>query len=598
MSLVQHLSAIDGVDREPEADEGEDFISIRRKISYDVLQPPNEGIPVAELRPGSLAYDHSPSKRIIQVIVTVLACWSASGIVFGFAALKPVLVEEGVYRERCTPPEIEEGLELCSQQDLRYVSHRESPDSRKKLGSDDDRLNLFFTIASITANVSALPVGTILDRCGSRVCWLIGAILLAIGGVIMSFAFHIPSFDGYIPGNFFLALAGTFLFVPSFQIANAFPKYAGSIVALVTGAFDASAAVFLIYRLVYEATARRFTPDKFFLGYLIVPVLIIFALVTVMPKRDYVSTLQLENRIERAEDATYDVHDSDDDIDSQSELNRIRKKRADLRKRRLRQIDTVLGDKDERQLRADKEEDRQQTSWVWGVLHGLPAHTQMATPWFILITLMTVLQMIRMNYFIATIRSQYEFMLGSAAEADKIGAFFDIALPVGGVLFTPVIGFLLDRLSVPAMLGLIVLFTTVIGVLNSIPAIWAGYMTVILFVLLRPLYYSAMSDYTTKVFGFATFGRVYGAIICLSGIANFSQYGLDSLTHHTFDGNPIPINAALAIAGFIVGSALVGYVLVAVQRLREQARVHEEERDRLLLEEDEEEEDEWDDGYR
>lgn len=425
--------------------------------------------------------------------MTVLACWSASGIVFGFAALKPVLVEEGVYRERCTPAEIEEGLELCSQQDLRYVSHRESPDSRKKLGSDDDRLNLFFTIASITANVSALPVGTILDRCGSRVCWLIGAILLAIGGVIMSFAFHIPSFDGYIPGNFFLALAGTFLFVPSFQIANAFPKYAGSIVALVTGAFDASAAVFLIYRLVYEATARRFTPDKFFLGYLIVPVLIIFALVTVMPKRDYVSTLQLENRIERAEDATYDVHDSDDDIDSQSELNRIRKKRADLRKRRLRQIDTVLGDKDERQLRADKEEDRQQTSWVWGVLHGLPAHTQMATPWFILITLMTVLQMIRMNYFIATIRSQYEFMLGSAAEADKIGAFFDIALPVGGVLFTPVIGFLLDRLSVPAMLGLIVLFTTVIGVLNSIPAIWAGYMTVILFVLLRPLYYSAMS---------------------------------------------------------------------------------------------------------
>ncbi|KAJ5333110.1 hypothetical protein MYU51_005103 [Penicillium brevicompactum] len=576
MSLVQHLSAIDGVDREPEADEGDDYISIRRKISYDVLQPPNEGIPVAELRPGSLAFDHSPSKRIIQVIVTVLACWSASGIVFGFAALKPVLVEEGVYRERCTPAEVAEGLELCSQQDL--------------------RLNLFFTIASITANVSALPVGTILDRCGSRICWLIGAVLLAIGGVIMSFAFHIPSFDGYIPGNFFLALAGTFLFVPSFQIANAFPKYAGTIVALVTGAFDASAAVFLIYRLVYEATERRFTPDKFFLGYLIVPIVILLALVTVMPKRDYVSTLQLENRIERAEDATYDVHDSDDDIDSQSELNRVRRKRAEMRKRRLRQIDGVLGDKDERQLRADKEEDRQQTSWVWGVLHGLPAHEQMATPWFILITLMTVLQMIRMNYFIATIRSQYEFMLGSTVEADRIGAFFDVALPVGGVLFTPAIGYLLDRLSVPTMLGLIVLFTTVIGVLNSIPAVWAGYITVVLFVLLRPLYYSAMSDYTTKVFGFATFGRVYGAIICLSGIANFSQYGLDALTHRTFDGNPIPINAALAIAGFLVGTALVTFVFVAVGRLERRAREHEEERERLLLEEDEEEYEE--DGYR
>ncbi|KAJ5409662.1 uncharacterized protein N7487_004021 [Penicillium crustosum] len=581
MSLVQHVSAIDGIDRELEADlvDDCDFAPIRRKISYDVLQPPSDGIPVAETRPGTPAYKHSPVKRIAQVAITVLACWSASGIVFGFAALKPVLVDEGVYHERCTPSEVKEGLELCSQQDL--------------------RLNLFFTIASITANVSALPVGTILDRCGSRICWFIACLLLAIGGVLMAFAFHEPSFDGYIAGNFFLALAGTFLFVPSFQIANAFPKYAGTIVALVTGAFDASAAVFLFYRLIYEATDGSFTPDKFFLGYLIVPVCIFISLVTIMPARDYVSTLQLENKIEKAEDATRDVHDSDDEIDSTSELNRVRKKRAERRQKKIRQIDGVLGDRDERQMRADREEDRQQASSVWGVLHGLPAHRQMATPWFILITLMTVLQMIRMNYFIATIRSQYEYMLGSIEQADKIGAFFDVALPVGGVLFTPAIGYLLDRLSVPTMLGVIVLFTTVIGVLNSIPAVWAGYMTVVLFVLLRPLYYSAMSDYTTKVFGFATFGRVYGAIICLSGIANFSQYGLDALTHHTFDGNPIPINAVLAVAGFIVGTALVIFVFVSVRQLREQDRVDEEECERLLLEEDEEE-DEYEDeeGYR
>ncbi|OGE54731.1 hypothetical protein PENARI_c005G00274 [Penicillium arizonense] len=559
MSLVQHVSVIDGVDREAEPDVAEDFVPIRRKISYDVLQPPTEAIPVAELRPGTPAYKHSPAKRIAQVVVTVLACWLASGIVFGFAALKPVLVEEGVYHERCTPAEIDEGLELCSQQDL--------------------RLNLFFTIASITANVSALPVGTILDRCGSRLCWVIGSILLAIGGAVMGFAFHIPSFDGYIPGNFFLALAGTFIFVPSFQIANAFPKYAGTIVALVTGAFDASAAVFLFYRLSYEASARRFTPDKFFLGYLIVPLCILIAVVTVMPAMDYVSTLQLENRIEKAEDATRDVHDSDDEIESTAELTKLRRKRAEQRKKKIRQINAILGDKDERQLRADREENRQQISSVWGVLHGLPAHKQMATPWFILITLMTVLQMIRMNYFIATIRSQYEYMLGSIVEADRIGSFFDVALPVGGVLFTPAIGFLLDRLSVPAMLGLIVLFTTVIGVLNSIPAVWAG-------------------DYTTKVFGFATFGRVYGAIICLSGLSNFSQYGLDALTHRNFDGNPIPINASLAVAGFIVGLALVIFVLVAARRLRAQDHADDEERERLLLALDEEEEYESDEEHR
>lgn len=423
-----------------------------------------------------------------QVIFTILACWTASGIVFGFAALKPVLIEEGVYHNLCTEDELREGVDLCKQQDLKYVFK-----FLYLYTSNGFRLNFFFTIASITANVSALPVGTILDRYGSRICGIIGCFLLATGSLLMAFSFQRPEFDALMAGNFFIALSGTFIFVPSFQIANAFPRYAGTIVALVTGAFDASAAVFLFYRSIYEASDRNITPDRFFLGYLVVPMLIFIAQVTFMPSRDYVPTSTLEDKMEKAEDATRDVHESDEDIESERELERVRSERAERRKRKARQIHKVLGSTDEIQSRAEKEEDRQITSQVWGVLHGLPAHKQMATPWFILITLMTVLQMLRMNYFIATINTQYEYMLGSAHAAEQITDFFDVALPVGGVLFTPFIGFVLDRLSVPAMLGVIVAFTTIIGVLNSILTLWAGYMTVILFVLLRPLYYSAMS---------------------------------------------------------------------------------------------------------
>ncbi|KAJ5640055.1 Major facilitator superfamily domain general substrate transporter [Penicillium longicatenatum] len=569
MSLIQHVSALEGIDREPETDIGEDFTPIRRKISYDVLQPPTQPVPVVEPAPGIPAYKHSALKRIAQVAFTIFACWVASGIVFGFAALKPVLVEEGVYHDQCTEDELRDGIELCKQQDL--------------------GLNFFFTVASITANVSALPVGTILDRYGSRVCGFIGCFIMMAGSLLMASSFRRPGFEGLLAGNFFLALSGTFIFVPSFQIANAFPRYAGSIVALITGAFDASAAVFLFYQSAYEASGRTFTPDRFFLGYLVVPALIFLALLTFMPKRDYVPPFELENKMEWAEDATHDVHSSDDEIESDRELRRVRSKRAERRKLKARKLHDVLGSKDEIQSRAEKEEDRQQVSQVWGVLHGLPARQQMITPWFILITLMTILQMIRMNYFIATIRAQYEYMLNSIEAAEQINTFFDVALPVGGVLFTPFIGFLLDRLSVPSLLALIVAFTTIIGVLNSIPTLWAGYMTVVLFVLLRPLYYSAMSDYATKVFGFATFGRVYGTIICLSGLANFSQYGLDALTHHTFHENPIPINAFLTVSGFVVGVALVGFVTVQGHRLSAQAEADEEREP--LLEEDEEDSD-------
>lgn len=59
--------------------------------------------------------------QIAQVIFTVIACWLASGIVFGYAALKPVLVDVGVYRELCTPEELLDDVDVCFEQDLRYV---------------------------------------------------------------------------------------------------------------------------------------------------------------------------------------------------------------------------------------------------------------------------------------------------------------------------------------------------------------------------------------------------------------------------------------------------------------------------------------------
>ena len=68
------------------------------------------------------------------------------------------------------------------------------------------------------------------------------------------------------------------------------------------------------------------------------------------------------------------------------------------------------------------------------------------------------------------------------------------------------------------------------------------------------------SDYASRVFGFETFGVVYGSIICLSGLFNFAQSGLDALTHGRFNNDPKPVNIFLLVSAFVVGVALVGYV--------------------------------------
>ena len=126
---------------------------------------------------------------------------------------------------------------------------------------------------------------------------------------------------------------------------------------------------------------------------------------------------------------TRQVHDSDEDI-SDNEVRHLRKQRRERRESKLQELDKLLGDAEERQHRAERAEDRLAVSGVWGVLHGKSATEQMLTPWFILIALLTVLQMLRMNFFIATIRAQYEFMLGSEKLARQINNFFDVALPV------------------------------------------------------------------------------------------------------------------------------------------------------------------------
>ncbi|WDK10624.1 major facilitator superfamily transporter [Colletotrichum graminicola] len=502
----------------------------------------------------------------VQVATAIVACSLAAGLVFGFAALKPVLISEGVYRKLCDaddPSLIEDGDYVpCTKQDL--------------------RLNLFFLVASVTTNVSSLIAGYVLDRYGRRACWIVSSTCLTIGCLLMATSHSIIGFDGYLLANVFLALGGTFVFVSSFQLAHAFPKHSGLIIALVTGAFDASAAVFLFYRTVYEATSGRISLKWFFFSYLSIPFLIIVAEFAYMPIHSYQTKHQLENQIERAQDDALDVHESDEEIEDTRELRKVRNDRADRRLLELNQIEEVAGDAEQREERTKTNKERQGASGVWGVLHGVPAHKQIQSPWFILILLLTIVQMLKMNYFIATIKSQYRFILGSEAEADAINRFFDFALPIGGLVSTPFIGVLLNKVSVTVTFGVLTALIIAIGALNYPPFGWAGYATVVLFVIFRPLYYSAISDYATKVFGFATFGRIYGTIVCVSGLVNFAQSGLDSFTHGPLHGDPTLVNITLGVAGAIVGVVLTVFVSIKGRAFVKQEKSAVEERRRLL----------------
>jgi MFS family permease len=490
--------------------------SARRRLSFQpgaAWEPPvlqDKSSPT--IADGANFEENSKSKRILQIALAVLYCLLAAGPVFGFAALKPVLVHEGVYRDKCTTQELKDGVWVCYEQEL--------------------RLNLMFTVAAVSTNVCALPVGTVLDRYGPRIASLVGVVFLTAGALFIAFAAQLP-FDGYIPGYLFLALGGPFVFISAFQLSNAFPKHSGLVLALLTGAFDSSSAVLLLFRLIYQGTGGDFGVKQFFLVYLIVPVFILLAQLFVMPGQSYKSTGELAAQHEA--NAANSLPDSSE-------------------------ASALLPPSETADKQARDEKKPADISGVYGALHGRTALQQIASPWFVLIALFTVVQMLRINYFVATIRTQYTDILHSHARGVQINELFDVALPLGGIIAIPFIGLVLDHTSTPFALGLLVAIATAIGVLGVIPEMWAAYGNVCLFVIYRPLYYTAVSDYSAKVFGFATFGKVYGLVICIAGLCNFAQAGLDTLTHKAFHNDPIPVNIILLCVAAGAGVLLVGFV--------------------------------------
>ena len=57
---------------------------------------------------------------LAQVCLAVVYCFLAAGVVFGFAALKPVLISEHVYRNLCSQEELDNDVAVCDGQEIKY----------------------------------------------------------------------------------------------------------------------------------------------------------------------------------------------------------------------------------------------------------------------------------------------------------------------------------------------------------------------------------------------------------------------------------------------------------------------------------------------
>ncbi|ORX36384.1 major facilitator superfamily domain-containing protein [Kockovaella imperatae] len=474
----------------------------------------------------------SRTKRLAQAGSSVIFCFFLVGIVFGFAALKPILVDSGVYSEYCN------GQERCKKQDT--------------------KLNQLFIIASSVNNIGALPMGTYLDRVGPRAATLTGAVLCMTGSILFSLGIVKPYFDSYIAGFALLGLCSPAIFLAQFHLSNTFPSRSGLILGSITGAFDASSLSICLYKVAYFRFGGKTSLRVFFLCYAVIPGLLIIQQLTFGPAVAY------ERPNSKVGDDSLPDQPVRPTLPPPSGSARDRKFPARPPRRRASSsfsrisydVHDAANDEDVKNiLGKDGEADP-----IVGALFGLGAGKQVLSKWWLAMEFMVIVHMTRINWYLTTVGSQLVYYTGDEGLADKLNDAFIFLLPLAGLVSIPAIGYLLDTRP----LIVTVLVMTVMGVLFGGLTLLHGPVPQLIglgiLVVFRPLFYTAMSDYGAKVFGFQTFGTVYGLGMTLSGVFGFVLTPLDLLTKGPLNGSYTPVNLTLLILGLISGLTMA-YVI-------------------------------------
>lgn len=129
---------------------------------------------------------------------------------------------------------------------------------------------MMFVIASFFNFLGPLVLGILLDKFGPRACSLVSLALIGLGSLLFSFS-DINSLPMFIPAMCLIAFGGPGTQSAIIHLSNLFPKWKATATALITGSFQLSFIVFLIFDQLW--LIHQISYSTLFLCYCVVCVL-------------------------------------------------------------------------------------------------------------------------------------------------------------------------------------------------------------------------------------------------------------------------------------------------------------------------------------
>ncbi|CAL1299554.1 unnamed protein product [Larinioides sclopetarius] len=169
-----------------------------------------------------------------------------TGNIFGWTALHYMLRQEGIYEDACEP----------RNDTAHYANVTDVPSYNLKgyrtCESQDSILNLAYTIGSFCMGSTSFVWGFLLDKWGLRNVRLIINGLITSGCILLSLTVKETSFLLF-PSLILMCVAGVPLRLANMQIADLFPERRSTVITLYSGAFSASASVFVFIKYGFDA---------------------------------------------------------------------------------------------------------------------------------------------------------------------------------------------------------------------------------------------------------------------------------------------------------------------------------------------------------
>lgn len=224
-----------------------------------------------------------------------------------------------------------------------------------------------------------------------------GASIAIVANLI--FGWRAAPFDNYVVGYTLLAVSGPLVFLPCFQLSNAFPARSGLILSAVTGAFDASSLPYTIYKEVYQRS--HYTPHlkTFFWCYSTIAVALVLQQIFLGQDEPYEEAIKEEDGAAQRAPTSQEAEESTALLIPRVNTPRPRMSRAaSSGVRHIYRANASHQDAMEGQLQPNNIADQENDDPLSGMLHGHSATHQISSTWFAALTICICVVMVRFNF--------------------------------------------------------------------------------------------------------------------------------------------------------------------------------------------------------